>query len=196
MIFDTHAHYEDRQFDRDREALLASFAGHGIRRVVNVSASWDSLEKTKKLTEKYDWVYGAYGLHPEEIAPVLGMAESDDVPENQESEPASQAEQEAAAVVPVLTEEELYEQLRGYCRFPKAVAVGEIGLDYYWEKDPEKKPGSGASCSWPGSCSCRSTFTAVTRPRTHCASRKKKSWEKLAASCIAIPIPSRWPENT
>ena len=139
MIFDTHAHYEDRQFDRDREALLASFAGHGIRRVVNVSASWDSLEKTKKLTEKYDWVYGAYGLHPEEIAPVLGMAESDDVPENQESETASQAEQEAAAVVPVLTEEELYEQLRGYCRFPKAVAVGEIGLDYYWEKDPEKK---------------------------------------------------------
>ena len=117
MIFDTHAHYEDDQFEEDREELLASFPAQGIAGVVNISASWESLEKTRKLTEKYDWIYGAYGLHPEDLAPVLCPPEG----------------------APALTGDELYEHLRRYCRLPKAVAVGEIGLDYYWEKDPEKK---------------------------------------------------------
>ena len=30
MIFDTHAHYDDGQFDEDREELLASMAENGV----------------------------------------------------------------------------------------------------------------------------------------------------------------------
>ncbi len=111
MIFDTHAHYEDSQFDEDREGLLASLREHGIMRVVNVSSTLDSLEKTRKLTEEYDWISGAYGLHPEELADALSQC----------------------------PEAELTDRLRACCRLPKAAAVGEIGLDYYWEKDPEKR---------------------------------------------------------
>ena len=36
MIFDTHAHYDDEQFDKDREELLASLSSHNIGRVVNM----------------------------------------------------------------------------------------------------------------------------------------------------------------
>ena len=38
-IFDTHAHYDDKAFDEDRDALLESLPGQGIVRVVNVGAS-------------------------------------------------------------------------------------------------------------------------------------------------------------
>ena len=117
MIFDTHAHYEDEQFDRDREALIASLTLHGIRRVVNVSSSLESLEKTRNLTEQVDWFYGAYGLHPENLPEILFPASSEEPP----------------------AETDLDSRIRSCCRLPKAVAVGEIGLDYYWEKDPVKK---------------------------------------------------------
>ncbi len=38
MIFDTHAHYDSREFDEDRDELIASLPEHGIGRVVNVGA--------------------------------------------------------------------------------------------------------------------------------------------------------------
>ena len=65
-IFETHAHYDDEAFDEDRDVLLGSMDENGIREVVNVCASIDSLEKTKALMEKYSFVYGAFGIHPDD----------------------------------------------------------------------------------------------------------------------------------
>jgi len=65
-IFDTHAHYDDEAFDEDREALLEQLPGQGIARVVNVGASLDSCRRTIALTEKYDYIYAALGIHPSE----------------------------------------------------------------------------------------------------------------------------------
>ena len=45
MIFDTHAHYDDEQFDTDRRELLLSMESEGVGTIVNVSASYDSCEK-------------------------------------------------------------------------------------------------------------------------------------------------------
>ena len=39
MIFDTHAHYDDEAFDRDREELLDSMKEQGVGRIVNACAS-------------------------------------------------------------------------------------------------------------------------------------------------------------
>lgn len=66
MIFETHAHYEDRAFDEDREALLASMAENGIGRIVNVGSSLRTTKETLELTRKYDFIYGAAGVHPSE----------------------------------------------------------------------------------------------------------------------------------
>ena len=65
MIFETHAHYDDEAFDGDRDSLLPSLAEHGIEKIINVGASLQGVEDTVKLTEKYPFVYGAVGVHPE-----------------------------------------------------------------------------------------------------------------------------------
>ena len=66
MIFDTHAHYDDEAFNEDREELLTSLQSHGIEAVTNVGASIKTSENTIKLTEKYSYIYGAIGVHPNE----------------------------------------------------------------------------------------------------------------------------------
>lgn len=104
MIFETHAHYDDEQFDSGREALLASLPDCGIKRVVNVGASIASTRNSVELAEKYDFIYAAVGVHPSEIEEL---------------------------------NEEKFNWLRELTKLKKVVAVGEIGLDYYWEKEPE-----------------------------------------------------------
>ncbi len=104
MIFESHAHYDDKQFDPDREELLSSMEEHGIERIINVGSDFASCKRTLELTEQYAFVYGALGIHPSDIADL---------------------------------KEETYEWLRENARLPKVVAIGEIGLDYYWEKDAE-----------------------------------------------------------
>ena len=105
MIIDTHAHYDDEAFDPDREVLLASMQEHGIEKLVNVCASIDGLQDTVKLIEKYPFIYGAVGVHPDD------------------------AEQ--------MTEETLAE-IRRISHMDKIIAIGEIGLDYYWHKEKKE----------------------------------------------------------
>ena len=102
MIFETHAHYDDEAFDLDRDELLRSMHENGIETIVNVGASLRGVEDTVKLMEQYPFVYGAIGVHPDEVGTL---------------------------------DEEKMELLCKYCRLPKTVAVGEIGLDYYWDKE-------------------------------------------------------------
>lgn len=102
MIFESHAHYDDTAFDADREEILNQCRGQGIETIINVSASLDSVKSTLALAEKYPFIYGAVGIHPDETGELS---------------------------------EEAFAWLRGQCRHPKAAAVGEIGLDYYWDKE-------------------------------------------------------------
>ena len=74
-IFDTHAHYDDRRFDDDREELLGGMLrSGGVEYVTNIAADMDSVKTTNELTEKYDYIYGALGVHPEGI---LSLEEED-----------------------------------------------------------------------------------------------------------------------
>ncbi len=107
MIFDTHAHYDDEAFDGDREALLESMPGLGVGLVVNIGASLRSCRKTIELMDRYSFVYGALGIHPGDCGE---LTEED---------------------MQWLKVQCIVHRLRGKC-----VAVGEIGLDYYWN-DPE-----------------------------------------------------------
>lgn len=102
MIFESHAHYDDDAFDEDRESLLSSMKENGVETIVNVSASKKSLEKVKELMKSYPFIYGAFGLHPDEVGDMT---------------------------------DRLLEEIRLLCRQEKALAVGEIGLDYYWDKE-------------------------------------------------------------
>ena len=56
MIFETHAHYDDEAFDEDRDSLLTSMPDNGIGAIVNVTADYNSIDATYKLSQKYDFV--------------------------------------------------------------------------------------------------------------------------------------------
>ena len=102
MIFDTHAHYDDKQFEEDREQILSSMQEHGVGTIVDASATVDSWEHVLELTRTYPFVYGMIGVHPDEVGDLN--------------------EENFARMEQLLHEE-------------KIVAVGEIGLDYYWDKE-------------------------------------------------------------
>lgn len=67
MIFDSHTHYDDHAFDEDREEVLAALAESGVGTVVNVGASLEGTRRTVELAERYPFIYGAAGVHPDEV---------------------------------------------------------------------------------------------------------------------------------
>ncbi|MDD5912742.1 MAG: TatD family hydrolase, partial [Oscillospiraceae bacterium] len=106
LIFDTHAHYDDAQFDADREALLSAMPENGVGLILDPGCDLESSRAAIALAEQYPHVYAAVGYHPENCAPY--------------------------------TDADL-DILRRLAQHPKVVAIGEIGLDYYWEQNPPKE---------------------------------------------------------
>ncbi|MCR5420866.1 MAG: TatD family hydrolase [Lachnospiraceae bacterium] len=64
MIYETHAHYDDKAFESDRDSLLKLLKKENINPVINISSSMESIIRTLELCEKYDHVYAAVGIHP------------------------------------------------------------------------------------------------------------------------------------
>ena len=73
MLFDTHAHMDDRAFDLDREELLASLPENGLALVMNPGCSLDSSRNAVTLAEKYPWMYAAVGSHPDACDQVIDI---------------------------------------------------------------------------------------------------------------------------
>ena len=67
MIFESHAHYDDRQFDVDREDLLRVLPSKNVGIVVNVGADMESSASSVALAQSYDYIYAAVGVHPDEV---------------------------------------------------------------------------------------------------------------------------------
>ena len=65
MLFDTHAHMDDRSFDADRRELLESLPGAGISLLMNPGCSYESSRNAIALAEQYDYIYAAVGSHPD-----------------------------------------------------------------------------------------------------------------------------------
>lgn len=68
MIFDTHAHYDCDAYDQDRDALLEEMHASGnVGLILNCADGIASCHRTLELCERYDFVYGAMGIHPERL---------------------------------------------------------------------------------------------------------------------------------
>lgn len=74
MLFDTHAHFDDPQFDSDRENVIQSLKEFGVSRVMNIGANLETSRKAVALAEKYDFFYASVGVHPSDTK---GMTEMD-----------------------------------------------------------------------------------------------------------------------
>lgn len=66
-IFDTHAHYDDRAFNDDREELIQSLKEKGVKAVTNIAVTLNSSKVAVDFTKKYDFFYGTVGVHPSDI---------------------------------------------------------------------------------------------------------------------------------
>lgn len=67
MIFESHAHYDDRQFDMDREKLLENLPLQNVGVIVNVGSDIRSSKESITLAHQYDYIYAAIGVHPDEV---------------------------------------------------------------------------------------------------------------------------------
>ena len=65
MLFDTHAHMDDRAFDEDRAQLLAALPEQGLALVMNPGCSLESSRNVVKIAANYDYIYAAVGSHPD-----------------------------------------------------------------------------------------------------------------------------------
>ena len=65
MLFDTHAHLDDRAFDEDRAQLLAALPEQGLALVMNPGCSLASSRNAVALANGYDYIYAAVGSHPD-----------------------------------------------------------------------------------------------------------------------------------
>ena len=65
MLFDTHAHMDDRAFDEDRLELIASLPEQGVALVMNPGCSLASSRDADDLSRKFDFLYAAVGSHPD-----------------------------------------------------------------------------------------------------------------------------------
>lgn len=104
-LFDTHSHYNDEQFDVDREELISKIYEYGVKKTVVVGDNIENSKKAVEIARAHDFIYSAVGIHPNEIA------------ENEK-----EIDREILEIEKLANEK-------------KVVAIGEIGLDYHWEKD-------------------------------------------------------------
>lgn len=101
-IFDSHAHYDDEQFENDRNELLVSFKEKGISGVVCCGTNIENSRFSIELSHQYDFIYSAVGFHP---------LDNDKYSDGD------------------------LEIIKELASDPKCVAIGEIGLDYHYEKE-------------------------------------------------------------
>ena len=74
MLFDTHAHLDDPQFDADRQAVVESLKDWGVTRVMNIGANLSTSRAAIALAEEYDFIYATVGVHPSDT---VGMTDKD-----------------------------------------------------------------------------------------------------------------------
>lgn len=137
MIFESHAHYEDPAFDEDREPLLTQLHNGLTETIVDVGSTLESSRQCRTLADTHDFIYAAVGIHPEEIRdfgiPGRMVTEEVDGRECTNFYPDDYPHETDDCYEAVLDE------FRQMAYDDSVVAIGEIGLDYYWVSDPKAR---------------------------------------------------------
>ena len=106
MLIDTHTHIDMENFADRFDEVMQTAKDYGVEKVVIPGVEPSGFDRIIKLCEEYPDVYGAVGVHPEELNSYNEEAEN---------------------------------KIKELLKHKKIIAVGEIGLDYYWDKSQVKK---------------------------------------------------------
>jgi TatD DNase family protein len=73
-LVDTHCHLDFKDFDADRDGVLARAAAAGVERIIDVGSSLEGSRRAVELAKKHAEVYAAVGIHPHEASSVTDEA--------------------------------------------------------------------------------------------------------------------------
>ncbi len=104
-FFDTHSHYNDEAYDEDRKEIIEQIHKEGITKTVVIGYNIEKSKKAIEIANDNEFIYAAIGIHPSDIG---------------------KTEQEILLQI---------EKIKEILYNKKVVAIGEIGLDYHWEKE-------------------------------------------------------------
>lgn len=107
-FFDTHSHYNDEKFNNDREHIIKKTYEAGITKFICAGYNIQSSRKAIEISKNYEFIYSICGISP------------NDIPQSEHK---------------LWKDIEEISKIVEKDRTEKIVAIGEIGLDYYWNKD-------------------------------------------------------------
>lgn len=105
-LFDSHCHLNDEKYNEDRKELIENLRKQGVKRLVTAGYSIESSKEAINLSKEYDFIYATIGISPNDVPKTLEDLDKD-----------------------LNNIKDLYKEGE------KIVAVGEIGLDYYWNTE-------------------------------------------------------------
>ncbi len=103
--FDSHAHYDDSKFDEDRQNIISEIYNEGVTKIISAGYSLSSSKYAINLANNYEFIYATCGISP------------NDIPEKEDEFKLQ------------------LNEVKSLSLNSKCVAIGEIGLDYYWNKE-------------------------------------------------------------
>ncbi len=104
-LFDSHCHLNDEKFDEDRDNVIKSIYKAGVSKIVNAGYDISSSKKAIDIAKKNEYIYCTVGISPNDVP--KSIKEIDDQ----------------------------IKEIKSLLNNKKIVAIGEIGLDYYWNKE-------------------------------------------------------------
>lgn len=110
-FFDSHAHYNDEQFDSDRQQIINKTYEDGITKFMCAGYSLESSKKALEIANSYDFIYTISGVSPNDVKATI-----------------DETRQDIEKIKELIVNDRKDKK-------SKIVAIGEIGLDYYWNKE-------------------------------------------------------------
>jgi len=132
MLTDTHCHLNFNKFDEDRELVIQRSRDAGIERILIPGLDLESSQTAIQLAGSHPNIYAAIGFHPTDL---------DKWSENSVNELKSviNLSREMVKSLPHSSADSSLTTFAQNDATKKIVAIGEIGLDYYWVKEPDKR---------------------------------------------------------
>ena len=124
-LFDNHAHYNDEKFNEDRDEIIKKIYESGVTKFISAGYSLESSLQNLELTEKYDFIYTIAGISPNDIPGEI-------YDENLEGLTSEEIQEKSTECMKLVDNQ--LKKIEEIALNKKVVAIGEIGLDYHWNK--------------------------------------------------------------